>query len=130
MTTPPFTLPRGADPALGYPGVDVESIVYTALRQFGASVVVWAYAAGPLQPRNWLAETDVQVDVRAHNKPTAWRFADAARRIVCALPWGDLTRGVIARVDVIDGPTWLPDPDGKPRYVARFAIRAHPARRR
>jgi hypothetical protein len=34
----------------------------------------------------------------------------------------------MASVDVTDGPLWLPEPDGQPRYVARYAVSCHPSR--
>jgi hypothetical protein len=115
------------DPVLAFARPSVELAVRHAVRPLGGTVT-WCYAAADRQPRGWLAAVDVQVDTRANSKSTAWRRADACRRAVSLLPWAVTSHGVIASVDVTDGPFWLPDPDGRPRYVARFAIHAHPSR--
>jgi hypothetical protein len=113
------------DPVLRYARPSVELAVRHAVRNLGGSVT-WCYAAADRQPRGWLAAVDVQVDVRAASKSSAWRRADACRRAVCMLPWAAQPHGVIASVDVTDGPFWLPD--AGPRYVARYAILTHPSR--
>lgn len=115
------------DPVLRFARPSVELAVRHAVRNLGGTVT-WCYAAADRQPRGWLAAVDVQVDVRANSKSTAWRRADACRRAVSVLPWAAQPHGVIASVDVTDGPLWLPDPDGRPRYVARYAILTHPSR--
>jgi hypothetical protein len=120
-------LPPGADPALFRPRPDVEAIVHAVLRPL-TGVTVWSYAAEELAPRGWLHQVEVQVDVRASTKERSWQRADMCRRAVCALPWQRVNGGVIVAVDVVDGPSWLPDPDGRPRYTARYALRCHPPR--
>lgn len=115
------------DPVLRFARPAVELAVRGAVRNRGGTVT-WCYAATEGQPRGWLSVVDVQVDVRANSKRSAWRRADACRRAVCLLPWQSEPRGVIASVDVTGGPFWLPDTDGRPRYVARYAIGAHPSR--
>jgi hypothetical protein len=120
-------LPPGADPALAYPRADVEWIVYTAVRHLGGTVD-WLLTADERDPRTWLTVSSVQVDVRASSKRLAAERADAARRVVAALPWTS-GEGVVAAVDVIAGPFWEPDPStGQPRYVTRFAVTTHPPR--
>jgi hypothetical protein len=124
----PHPAARGpVDPVLRFARPSVELAVRHAVRDLGGTVT-WCYAAADRQPRGWLAAVDVQVDVRANSKSTAWRRADACRRAVSLLPWAAQPHGVIASVDVTDGPFWLPDPDGRPRYVARYAILTHPSR--
>jgi hypothetical protein len=120
-------LPPGADPALSRPRPDVEAIVYAAVEPL-TGIVVWSYAAEELAPRGWLHQVEVQVDVRASTKERSWQRADMCRRVICALPWARPAGGVIVSVDVVDGPSWLPDPAGRPRYTARYALRCHPAR--
>jgi len=120
-------LPAGADPVLDYPAPDVEQLVYETIRPLGG-VITWSYTAGRGDPPGWLATVSVQVDIRSHSRGAASARADAARRRICALPWASWPGGVITRVDVIDGPFWLPDETGAPRYVARYAVSAHPAR--
>jgi hypothetical protein len=41
------------------------------------------------------------------------------------VPWPG---GTISLVMTEEGPMWMPDPGGGPRYCARYAIRVHPAR--
>lgn len=134
-------LPPGADPVLRYARPDVVELVYRAIKPLGG-VVTWEYTAAdggasgygrtgggvPIPPglAGWLVTVSLQVDIRAHNKAAARRRADAARRAICALPWAEWSGGVIARADVLEGPFWLPDENNAPRYVARYAITAHP----
>ena len=113
------------DPVLAYARPAVELAVRDAVRHLGGTVT-WCYAAADSQPRGWLSVVDVQVDVRANSKSSAWRRADACRRAVKLMPFGTHPHGVIARVDTTDGPFWLPDP--RPRYVARYAVWCHPRR--
>jgi hypothetical protein len=48
------------------------------------------------------------------------------RQIVCALPGVPWAEGVCSYVQPVEGPFWMADPDGGPRYCARYEIRAHP----
>lgn len=118
-------LPPDADPVLDYARPDVEQLVYQVVKPLGG-VVSWAYTAAERDLRGWLTSVNVQVDIRSHNKTNALRRADLARRAVCALPWVDWPDGVVARVDVLEGPFWLPDENGGPRYVARYGLIVHP----
>ena len=118
-------LPPGVDPVLHYPRPDVEALVWSTVRLFGG-VVTWAYTTAERDLYGWLSTVNVQVDARAGRKGEAYRRADLIRRAVCALPWTDWDQGVVARVDTTEGPFWLPDVDGAPRYVARYAISVHP----
>ena len=120
-----LSLPPGVDPVLAYARPDVEQLVYQTVKPLGG-VITWAYTAGEASPDGWLFTLSIQVDVRAHRKSAALARADACRRAVCALPWAEWPGGVIARVDVTEGPFWLPDENGAPRYVSRFAVMAHP----
>lgn len=122
-------LPRGADPLLARPLPDVEQRVHDVIRELGGTQV-WMLALNEADPR-LLAVASVQVDVRASDKRRAFTRADAARRAIAAMPsdrsWAE---GQVCRVDTIDGPFWLPDDTGAPRYVARYRIVFRPARRR
>jgi hypothetical protein len=74
----------------------------------------------------WNVAYSVQIDARATTKQAARDAAEQVRQIVVGLPdvpWPD---GWVSYVQPVDGPFWLPDPDGGPRYVARYEIRAHP----
>jgi hypothetical protein len=126
MSGPAVDLPPGADPVLSYPAPDVEALAYEAIKPLGG-VITWSYTASRGDPPGWLTTVSIQVDIRAHNRASASARADAARRLICALPWSGWPGGVINRVDVLEGPFWFPD-QGAPRYVARYAITAHPAR--
>lgn len=115
-----------ADPVLGTARPDIEQLVHDRVRPLGG-VITWAYAVtdGPL--RGWHATTSLQVDVRAHRRAAARDRADQARRLICGLPWAVLPGVVVLFVNVADGPFWLPDSNGGPRYVARYEIGARPA---
>lgn len=120
-------LPPAADPALAVPRPDVEFLVWQTVSPMGG-VVSFAFASSDGQPPGWLFTVEVQVDCRASSRKEASDRADMARRAVCALPWAGWPDGVINAVVVTDGPLWMPDPDGAPRYVVRFAITGHPNR--
>jgi hypothetical protein len=101
------------------------------VRPLGGTVT-WAYAAadGGAGPRGWRSVTDIQVDVRAASKRAAYTRADEVRRAVCSMPWTvPRSRGVVSNAVTTDGPHWVPDGVGHPRYVVRFALTVHPARR-
>jgi hypothetical protein len=122
-----------ADPLLDIPRPDVEWLVREVVRPLGGTVT-WVYATsdgGRLGPRGWASTLNVQVDVRANSKRAAYRRADEVRRAVCLLPFrSPASAGVVASADVTDGPAWMPDGVGHPRYVVRFALVARPARGR
>ena len=120
-----LSLPPGVDPVLSYARPDVEQLVYQTVKPLGG-VITWAYGAGEGPFDGWQTTLNIQVDVRAHRKSAALARADACRRALCALPWVEWPDGVIVRVDVTEGPYWLPDANGAPRYVARYAVMAHP----
>jgi hypothetical protein len=116
-----------ADPALDYPRPDVEALVWDTVRSLGGCTT-WAYSSGDQTraPAGWLSIVSVQVDVRARSKHAAFQRADQARRLILALPYSAWDDGVVADVVNLDGPFWLPDTDGCPRYVARYEVRVHP----
>lgn len=121
-----------ADPVLDRPAPDVEALAVETLEPLNPpkskSVTVWCYAVTDYdQPSpGWLLGVYLQVDVRARTKEAAWGRADEARRLMLALVDLSWPAGVISRVDAIEGPFWLADPDGAPRYVARYEVRVHP----
>lgn len=125
MTSP--VLPPGADPALSRPRPDVEWLVWQTVRPLG-SCVSFAFSAVEGDPPGWLFTSSIQVDCRASSRHAASVLADTVRRTVCALPWAGWPGGAVSSVTVTEGPLWMPDPDGAPRYVVRFAITAHPSR--
>jgi hypothetical protein len=120
-------LPEGADPALARPRPDIDQHIHAVIKPAGGTTV-WTYALVDRQPPGWLTEASVQVDVRSTGKAMAFTRADMVRRAICSLPLVPWPEGVVNRVDVIDGPFWLPDQTGAPRYVARYRVVFHPAR--
>ena len=104
--------------------LDVEQWAYTLLRDLGG-VTVWAFDSGTGWPYR-VERTAMQIDVRASSKR---RARDRAYEVRGRLfdPANHLPDdGVIAGVEVISGPLWLPDDDGRPRYVLRVTVASHP----
>lgn len=120
------------DPALAYPMPDVEALVWATVKHlgddYGAAVTSWAYASAPRPgPTGWLVASSIQVDVRDQSKSAAFRRADIARRLVLGLAGRVWPDGVVSLVDVVGGPSWLPDYDtGRARYVTQFVVQVHP----
>jgi hypothetical protein len=119
---PAAPLPR--DPVLTAAMPDAEWLVREAIRGIGGTVT-WAFAVTDGQPRGWVQTSDIQVDVRAASKRAAYQRADQVRRAVASMPG---TSPGVADALVTDGPLWVPDGPGQPRYVVRFALTVHPAR--
>lgn len=95
----------------------ITSFAFTAIPQHP-----WQTEAGP-----WVYVTSMQVDCRAQRKSAARDLAETARQIIVGLlttPWPE---GVITNAIVTEGPFWLPDDDGAPRYVTRWELTCHPA---
>lgn len=93
-----------------------------------AGITSFAYAAAQQDHTAWIYSHRIQVDARAKRKAAARDLAEQARQIITglpAIPWPD---GVIVYCQPTEGPSWLPDPDGLPRYTARYEIRVHPRR--
>jgi hypothetical protein len=91
-----------------------------------AGITSFAYAASQQDHTGWVYAHHIQVDARAKRKAAARDLAEQARQIItglAAIPWPD---GVVVYCQPTDGPSWLPDPDGLPRYTARYEIRVHP----
>jgi hypothetical protein len=106
---------------------DLEAWVWANLKDL-KGVTSFCFSAIP-DRMAWQYSYEVQVDCRASRKKAAHDLAELARQRILALPavaWSD---GFITYVSVTNGPFWLPDdPDGTPRYSARYEIRCHPAR--
>ena len=115
------------DPAIDYDRPDVEALVWSEVRDL-APVTSFAYTAVPLPaPIGWHVAVSMQVDVRGPTKQATYRRAVEARRRLLNLPFVDWADGVVTAVNLIEDAWWNPDPDGKPRYTARYEVRAHPA---
>lgn len=118
---------RPEPPTLWLDRPDAEAIVWAAIRQLGG-MSSWAFAAADEStPQAWLSTVSIQVDARAKSKEAAYHRADQARQIILRLPWSSWPGAIITTAAITDGPYWLPDDDGAPRYVARYEIQVHPA---
>jgi hypothetical protein len=103
---------------------DLEAWVWAQIGGL-AGVTSFVYAAAQHWP-GWVYEWHVQVDARSARKSAARDLAEHVRQLVLGLPevaWSD---GVVCYVQPTEGPFYLPDPDGHPRYCARYEIRSHP----
>jgi hypothetical protein len=103
---------------------DLEAWVWAQIGTLGW-VNSFAYSADQEWP-GWVYRHFVQVDCRAKRKQAAHDLAEQVRQVICALPDTPWAEGVVSYVDPVEGPFWLPDPDGLPRYVTRYEIRVHP----
>lgn len=106
--------------------VDAEAWLHRALQDNGLEATVWAYDGQEGWPHR-VHRTSLQVDVRADSKQEAWEAADAAMRLLFDNPPAAPAGGVISGIDLVTGPLWLPDDDGRPRYVVRVTVAAHPS---
>jgi len=104
---------------------DLEAFVWAQLKALHG-VTSFAYTAIGDWP-GWQYRYGIQVDARAQRKKAARDLAETCRQIICGLPDVPWDEGVITYVSVTEGPFWLPDdPDGTPRYCARYELRVHP----
>lgn len=106
---------------------DLEAWVWEQIRDL-PGVTSWSYASTQLDPMGWLYAWLIQVDARSSRRPPARSTAELVRQRLMALtvtPWAG---GTVTYVQPVEGPFWLPDTDGHPRYVARYEIRVHPTR--
>lgn len=105
---------------------DVEAWLWLNIRHL-PGLTSFAYAAEQLDPA-WIWAVSVQVDARAKTKHAAHQLAEDARLIVAALPFTPWEDGTVSAAKPVEGPFWLPDDDGAPRYCARYELRVHPRR--
>lgn len=106
---------------------DLESWAIANTRDL-PGLTLFAYSSAQLDPAGWLFAHFLQVDVRRDRKPAARDVAERARqRLVelASIPWAE---GTVCYVQPVEGPFYLPDPDGQPRYTARYEVRVHPVR--
>jgi hypothetical protein len=108
------------------PQPDLEAHLWDQIADLDG-VTSWAYSAIPSFPP-WLVAYSVQVDCRAGGKASAWQLAEAVRQRLWDLPSAPWDQGVVVYSQVTEGPFWLPDIEGAPRYVLRAEIRARPRR--
>lgn len=105
---------------------DLEAWVWANVNTL-PGVTSFCYAAVHSFPP-WVAAYSIQIDARAASKRAARDLAEQARQLICALPGTPWPEGTVSYVQPLEGPFWLADPDGGPRYCARYEIRAHPLR--
>jgi hypothetical protein len=106
---------------------DLEKLVVEQLAPL-AGVTCFAYSSAQLDLMGWVWSYMIQVDARAGRKAAARDLAEQARQVMAgltAVPWAD---GTVNYTRAETGPFWNPDPDGGPRYTARYEVRAHPSR--
>jgi hypothetical protein len=105
---------------------DLEAHVWAQVKDLGG-VTSFAYSAVQSWP-GWILAHFVQIDARAKRKGQARDLAERVRQIIAGLadvPWAE---GCVCYVQGVEGPAWLPDDDGAPRYMQRYEIRVHPRR--
>jgi hypothetical protein len=105
---------------------DLEAWVWANLQQL-SGVTSFVYAALGMWP-DWVFAYSLQVDARAARKDAARALAETVRQLLAGLPAVAWAEGVICYAQITEGPFWLPDPDGAPRYTQRWEIRVHPPR--
>jgi hypothetical protein len=106
------------------PQPDLEAFVWSAIRGI-PGVTSFCYAA-TWDHIGYHVAYSVQVDARASTKQAASARAEDVRQTLFTLPTVTWAEGVITYVQPVEGPFWLPDDDGSPRYTARYEIRCHP----
>lgn len=111
--------------ALNWARPDIEFYVWQSVRHLG-DIVCWTISASEVDPHGWATMTNIQVDTRSYSRARASQIGDQCRRIIKALPFKPWSDGVVCSVDITDGPTWQPDTNGAPRYIARYSITTHP----
>lgn len=111
-------------PVIGQP--DIEAWVWDNISHL-RGVTSFTYTATTGWP-HWLYAHFLQIDCRAGRKARARDLAEQVRQIICALPDVPWPEGTVAYAQPVEGPFWLPDDDGCPRYCARYEIRVHPRR--
>jgi hypothetical protein len=105
---------------------DLEAWVWANISDLGG-LHSFEYSATQNWP-GWIYSHFIQVDARTKRKAATRDLAEQVRQIICALPDVPWTEGVVCYVEPVEGPFWLPDPDGSPRYATRYEIRVHPHR--
>jgi Bacteriophage minor capsid protein len=109
---------------------DLEAWVWANIRELRSlgELTSFSYAATQLGGHGWIYAHYVQVDVRHNRKEAARALAETVRQTILALPDVPWPEGTICYAQAVEGPFWLPDDDGQPRYTARYEIRVHPRR--
>jgi hypothetical protein len=109
---------------------DLEAWVWRNIRDLTrlGDLTSFAYAATQLGGPGWIYAHFVQVDARHKRKESARALAETVRQTILGLAEADWSEGTVCYVQAVEGPFFLPDDDGTPRYTARYEIRVHPRR--
>ena len=105
---------------------DLEAWVWAQISDL-PGVTSFAYSAAQLWP-GWVYTYSIQIDARAKRKTLARDRAETIRQRMNALPDVPWHEGTVCFVQPVEGPSWLPDDDGQPRYTTRYEVRVHPSR--
>lgn len=109
------------------PSFDAEAWAWGLLQSLGGIHLFTVDAVGDRMD-GYLVTEVLQVDVRASSKARARARADEALRTLIAAKYdAPPAGGVLVDVQRESGPSWLPDPDGAPRYAMRVRVVHHPA---
>lgn len=112
-----------APPVIAQP--DLEAFVWQQVRVIpGTTSFTYAVVHNDHLP--WVVAYSIQVDSRATTKEAAKDRSELVRQIMWGLPQVPWAEGVVCYMQAIEGPFWMPDPDGGPRYCARYDVRCHP----
>ena len=114
-----------AQPVIAQP--DLEAWVWANLSDL-PGVTSFCYSAAQADMPGWIWEYSLQVDARASRKSSARQLAETARQRIIGLPAVTWAAGVVCYVEATEGPFWMPDLDGGPRYCTRWDFRVHPSR--
>lgn len=113
------------NPALAYTVPDVEANLWAAIGGDGSGLRLWTVDVQETT-HGWVTRHTIQVDARASGKKAAHDRAWDARAAILALPGALWDDGVVLDAAVVTGPSWLPDENGAPRYVARYELAVRP----
>ena len=114
----------GSAIAKGYLPPDVEAHLTGLIEGAGVTGCrVFTVDVTALWPE-WVTSHVVQVDARASDKQKAHDKAWEVARLVMAST--AIEGGTITNVGIASGPSWIPDENGAPRYVARYIFTVHP----
>ena len=106
---------------------NAESFVYGQLKAaIPTGVTSFVYALVTDDPPYWQLRYGFEVQAWGATRGEAWSRAERARQVMCSIPDAHWPDGVVTFVQPTDGPSWLPDAAGRPRYWAHYEVRVHP----
>ena len=100
---------------------DLEAWVWANIKELTrlGDLTSFAYSSAQLGGPGWVYAHFVQIDARHKRKEAARALAETVRQTVIGLPDVPWPEGTVCYVQAVEGPFWLPDDDGTPRYTAR-----------